>query len=165
MRDRPVISIENYTINCDDADEKKVGGCAIVVRNYYNILVEELGSTSSRCTFVRLRDCRGCKLWIVSPHAPTETTEDNSKNTFYNELKALMSTTPRKQVVIVGIDANEKMGIEQQSGVLGKWHYSGGGTSDKDNRLVDLCEHLIVAYYRESSTPSAYVVNINPFEG
>ncbi|KAK6735977.1 hypothetical protein RB195_018941 [Necator americanus] len=27
MRDRPVISIENYTIYCGDADENKVGGC------------------------------------------------------------------------------------------------------------------------------------------
>ncbi|KAK6757574.1 hypothetical protein RB195_015409 [Necator americanus] len=33
MRDRPVISIENYTIYCGDADENKEGGCAIAVRN------------------------------------------------------------------------------------------------------------------------------------
>ncbi|KAK6750589.1 hypothetical protein RB195_002519 [Necator americanus] len=33
MRDRPVISIENYTMYCCDADENKVGGCAIAVRN------------------------------------------------------------------------------------------------------------------------------------
>ncbi|KAK6763050.1 hypothetical protein RB195_023666 [Necator americanus] len=29
MRARPVISIENYTIYCGDADENKVDGCAI----------------------------------------------------------------------------------------------------------------------------------------
>ncbi|KAK6748899.1 hypothetical protein RB195_001492 [Necator americanus] len=49
MRDRPVISIENYTIYCGDADENKVGGCVIAVRNDYKNLVEEFGSTSSRC--------------------------------------------------------------------------------------------------------------------
>ncbi|KAK6763510.1 hypothetical protein RB195_024001 [Necator americanus] len=31
MRDRPAISMENYTIYCGDADENKVGGCVIAV--------------------------------------------------------------------------------------------------------------------------------------
>ncbi|KAK6755499.1 hypothetical protein RB195_014084 [Necator americanus] len=48
MRDRPVISIENYTTYCGDADENKVGGCAIAVRNDYKNLVEEFGSTMIR---------------------------------------------------------------------------------------------------------------------
>ncbi|KAK6765065.1 hypothetical protein RB195_025120 [Necator americanus] len=73
MRDRPVISIENYTINCGDADESKLGGCAIAVRNDYKNLVEEFGSTSSRCAFLRLRDRGGRELWIVSARASTET--------------------------------------------------------------------------------------------
>ncbi|KAK6739649.1 hypothetical protein RB195_008255 [Necator americanus] len=112
MRDRSVISIENHTIYCGDADENKVGGGAIAVRNDYEKMVEEFGSTSSRCAFLRLRDRRGRKLWIVSAHAPTETAENNSKDAFYDELNALMST-PSQQVVIVGIDANAKMGLEQ----------------------------------------------------
>ncbi|KAK6733774.1 hypothetical protein RB195_017499 [Necator americanus] len=62
MRDRPVISIENYTIYCGDADENKAGGCAITVRNDCNNLAEEFGSTSSRCSFPRLRDRRGRTL-------------------------------------------------------------------------------------------------------
>ncbi|KAK6730634.1 hypothetical protein RB195_007229 [Necator americanus] len=95
MRDPPVISIKNYTIYCGDADENKM-------------------------PFLRLRDRRGRKLWIVSAHAPTETAKDNSKDAFYDELNVLMSKIPSQQVVIVGIDANEKMGLEQLSDVLGK---------------------------------------------
>ncbi|KAK6751951.1 hypothetical protein RB195_003395 [Necator americanus] len=140
MRDRPVISIENYTIYCGDAYENKVGGCAIAVRNNYKNLVEEIGSTSSRCVFLRLRDRRGRKLCIVSAHAPTETAEDNSKEAFYDELNALMSKISSQQVVIVGIDANAKMGVEQQSDVLGKWYYAAERTSDNGDRVVDLCE-------------------------
>ncbi|KAK6741645.1 hypothetical protein RB195_009487 [Necator americanus] len=147
MRDQPVISIENYTIYCGDADENKVGGCAIAVRNDYKNLVEEFGSTSSRCAFLRLRDRRGRKLWIVSAHAPTETAEDNSKDAFYDELNGLMSKIASQQVVIVGIDANAKMGLEQQSDVLGKWRYPAKRTLDNGDRLVDLCEQtgLIIA--------------------
>ncbi|KAK6734590.1 hypothetical protein RB195_018028 [Necator americanus] len=39
------------------------------------------------------------------------------------------------------------MGLEQQSGVRGKWYYSVVRTSDNDDRLVDLCEQtgLIIA--------------------
>ncbi|KAK6750011.1 hypothetical protein RB195_002170 [Necator americanus] len=144
MRDRLVISIENYTIYCGDADENKVGGCAIAVRNDYK---KEFGSTSSRCTFLRLRDHGRRKLWIVSAHAPTETAENNSKDAFYDELNALMSKIPSQQVVIVGIDANAKMGLEQQSDVLGKWYYAAERTSDNGDRLVDLSEQtgLIIA--------------------
>ncbi|KAK6757127.1 hypothetical protein RB195_015133 [Necator americanus] len=145
MRDRPVISIKNNTI-CD-ADENKVGGGAIAVRNDCKNLVEEFGSTPSRCAFLRLRDRRERKLWIVSAHVPTETAEDNSKDAFYDELNALMSKMPSQQVVIVGIDANAKMGLEQQSDVLGKWYYAAERTSDNGDRLVDLCEQtgLIIA--------------------
>ncbi|KAK6766777.1 hypothetical protein RB195_026198 [Necator americanus] len=83
MRDRPVISIENSTIYCEDADENKVGGCAMAVRNDCNNLVE-FGSRSCRCAFLRLRDRRRRKLWTVSAYAPTETAEDNSKDAFYD---------------------------------------------------------------------------------
>ncbi|KAK6741452.1 hypothetical protein RB195_009361 [Necator americanus] len=149
MRDRPVISIENYTIYCGDADENKVGGCAIAVRNDYKSLVEEFDSTSSRCAFLRMRDSRGRKLWIVSAHAPMETAkkklENNSKDAFYDELNALMSKIPSQQMVIVGIDSNAKMGLEQQSDVLGKWYYAAERTSDNE----------------ESSTPSAHVAGVN----
>ncbi|KAK6764524.1 hypothetical protein RB195_024736 [Necator americanus] len=145
--DRPVISIENYTIYCGDTDEKKVGGCAIAVRNDYNNLVKEFGSTSSRCAFVRLRDRRGRKLWIGSAHAPTEIAENNSKDAFYDELNALMSKIPSQQVVIVGIESNTRMGLEQQSDVLERWYYPAKLTWDNGDRLLDLSEQagLIIA--------------------
>ncbi|KAK6763285.1 hypothetical protein RB195_023842 [Necator americanus] len=58
-----------------------------------------------------------------------------------------MSKIPRLQLVIVGIDANAKMGLEQHSDVLGKWYYAAERTSDNGDRLVDLCEQtgLIIA--------------------
>ncbi|KAK6753850.1 hypothetical protein RB195_013064 [Necator americanus] len=104
---RPLITLDNYTIYCGDADERK-----------------EFGSTSSRCAFARLRDRRGLKLWIISAYALTE---NHNKEAFYDELNTLISkiaeeAIPRsQQAVIVEIDANAKMGLEQQSDVLGKW--------------------------------------------
>ncbi|KAK6762960.1 hypothetical protein RB195_023607 [Necator americanus] len=83
----------------------------------------------------RLRDRSGHKFWIVSAYAPMETAEDNSKDAF-----ALMSKMPSQQVVIVGIDANAKMELEQQSDVLGKLYYPPERTSDKCDGVFDLCE-------------------------
>ncbi|KAK6742957.1 hypothetical protein RB195_010309 [Necator americanus] len=94
MRDRPIISIESCIIYCSDADEKKVGGCAIAVRNDYNNLVEEFGSTLSRCAFVRLRDRRGRELWMANAQAPAKAAEDSSKDTLYDEINALMPKVP-----------------------------------------------------------------------
>ncbi|KAK6754741.1 hypothetical protein RB195_013620 [Necator americanus] len=58
-----------------------------------------------------------------------------------------MSKIPSQRVVIVGIDANARMGLELQSDVLGKWYYAAERTSDNGDRLVDLCEQtgLIIA--------------------
>ncbi|KAK6730380.1 hypothetical protein RB195_007069 [Necator americanus] len=111
--------------------------------NDYNILVQEFGSTSSRCIFLRLRDRRGGKLWIVSAHAP----EDNSNDAFYDKLNAFMSKIPCQQVVIVGVYANAKMRLEQQSEVLRKLCYAAERTSNNGDRLVELCEQtgLIIA--------------------
>ncbi|KAK6757132.1 hypothetical protein RB195_015137 [Necator americanus] len=61
IKDRTLISIDNYTIYCGDADERKVGGCATTVRNDYDYLVEEFGSTSSRCAFTY-----GCGIAVDS---------------------------------------------------------------------------------------------------
>ncbi|KAK6728716.1 hypothetical protein RB195_006014 [Necator americanus] len=134
---RPVI--ENYTIYSGDADENKVGGCATTVRNdYRDYLVEDFGSRQRRGAFARLRDRKGPKLWIVSAHAPPETTENGNKDAFYDELNGLMSKIRSQQVVIVGIDANVKMGLEQQSDVLGKWYYPAKRMSDSGDCLVDL---------------------------
>ncbi|KAK6764670.1 hypothetical protein RB195_024843 [Necator americanus] len=148
MRDRPVISIEHYTIYCGDADEKKVGDCAIAVRNDYKNLVEEFGSTLSRCAFLRLRDRRGRRLRIASAHAPTKTAEDNSKDAFYDELNALMSKIPSQQVDIARINANAKMRLEKQSHVLKKWYYPAKRTSDNCDPIVYLREQtsLIIAF-------------------
>ncbi|KAK6757193.1 hypothetical protein RB195_015176 [Necator americanus] len=123
MRDRPLINVENYNKCCSDVDEKKVHGCAIAVRNDCSNLAEEFGSTSSTCAFVRLQDRRGGKLWIVSVLAPTEAAENNTRDAFYGEINAIMSTILNQQVVIVGIDTNSKMKLEQQSGVVGKWYF------------------------------------------
>ncbi|KAK6742475.1 hypothetical protein RB195_010004 [Necator americanus] len=59
IRERPLISIDIYTTFCCGADVRKVGGYTVAVRNNYINLVEEFGSTSSRCASVRLRDRRG----------------------------------------------------------------------------------------------------------
>ncbi|KAK6763203.1 hypothetical protein RB195_023786 [Necator americanus] len=61
--------------------------------------------------------------------------------------KNSLSPLQSQQAVIVGIDANAKIGPEQQSDVLGKWFYPMEQTSDNGNRLIHLCEqtNLIIA--------------------
>ncbi|KAK6762872.1 hypothetical protein RB195_023540 [Necator americanus] len=98
---------------------------------------------------------------LVSAHAPMETTEDYNKDAFYDELPAVISKTPCQQAAIIGIDANAKMGLEQQSYVLEKWYCAGEQTSN--NGLVDFCEeiNLIIAStlkrsqttFRKDNTP------------
>ncbi|KAK6763933.1 hypothetical protein RB195_024319 [Necator americanus] len=158
----PLEQIDQRRKHSGDADESKEGGCAIAVRNDYNKLVEEFGSMSPRCTILRLRDRRGRKFWIVSAHTPTKTAVDNRKNAFCDELNAFKCKIQIQQVVIVGIDANAKMELEQQSDVLGKWHYPVECTSDNGVRLVDLCEQtdlIIASTFKRNHRASAHVLD------
>ncbi|KAK6761806.1 hypothetical protein RB195_022769 [Necator americanus] len=99
MRDRPVISIENYTIYCGDADENKM----------------RLSTTADR---------RGRKLWIVIAHAPTGTAEENSKDVFYDELNSLMSKIPSQQLDYVLARNIPQSDIRKSRAVLDVAFYS-----------------------------------------
>ncbi|KAK6729438.1 hypothetical protein RB195_006472 [Necator americanus] len=79
IRDRPTISTDNHTIHSGDADERKVEGCALTARSNNNNVVEKYRPKLSRCAFVRLRNHRRLKLWVVSAHAPSETAENHNK--------------------------------------------------------------------------------------
>ncbi|KAK6735415.1 hypothetical protein RB195_018558 [Necator americanus] len=105
----------------DDADERKVGGCAIAVRNDYNDSVDEL--RYERRQDAPLYDCgiaEDFEMWIVSAHAATETTEYYNKDVFYEKFSTLISKIQSQKEVIAGIDLNAKMVLEQQFDVLGK---------------------------------------------
>ncbi|KAK6728212.1 hypothetical protein RB195_005702 [Necator americanus] len=90
-----------------------------------------------------LQETRMRDRTVISIESYTCGDADENKD----ELNALMSKIPSQQVVIIGIDANAKMGLQQQSDVLGKWYYPAERTSDNGDRLVDLCEQtgLIIA--------------------
>ncbi|KAK6764249.1 hypothetical protein RB195_024533 [Necator americanus] len=65
-----------------------------------------------------IRDRTRRELWNTSAHAPTKIAEDNSKNALCDELNAPMFKIPNQHVVIVGVDANAKMGLERRSVVI-----------------------------------------------
>ncbi|KAK6741249.1 hypothetical protein RB195_009230 [Necator americanus] len=76
-----------------------------------------------------------------------ETAENRNKDTFYDELKKLISNISNQQAVIVGIDVNTRMGPEQQSDLLEKWFYPIEQTPDNGNRPIGFCKktNLIIA--------------------
>ncbi|KAK6760337.1 hypothetical protein RB195_021710 [Necator americanus] len=130
-------------IDIVDADGNKLGSSKSVARSAIaQVLVSRIGmATPTFALIPAIVNALEKKPYFK------ETAEDNSKDAFYDEVSALMSKIPSQQVVVVGIDANAKMGLEQQSDVLGKWYYAAERTSDNGDRLVDLCEQtgLIIA--------------------
>ncbi|KAK6734732.1 hypothetical protein RB195_018119 [Necator americanus] len=66
-----------------------------------------------------------------------ETAEDNSKDAFYDELNPLVSKISSQWSL--SQSKNAKMGLEQQSNVLGKWYYLAERTSDNGHRLWSTC--------------------------
>ncbi|KAK6744345.1 hypothetical protein RB195_011194 [Necator americanus] len=100
---------------------------------------------------------RGRELWIGSAHSLRETTQDNTRDAFYDKLNAWVFKIPSQQVLMVGTsEANAKMGLEQQSYVLGRWYYPAERTSDNGNYLVDLSEltgRFIASTFKRNHQP------------
>ncbi|KAK6761844.1 hypothetical protein RB195_022796 [Necator americanus] len=92
----PVISIGNFTIYCGDADERQVSGCAIAVMNDYNNLVEEFGSTSSGCAFLRLRN-RTDLEYVLTKNIPLSESSSQPQDTVPQEKPISSSSTENRR--------------------------------------------------------------------
>ena len=82
-------------------------------------------------------------ITVIQAYAPTSNTEELEQ--FYEDLQDLLALTPKKDVLFIIGDWNEKVGSQETPGVTGKFGLGIG--NEAGQRLIEFCEDnaLVIA--------------------
>ena len=80
---------------------------------------------------------------IIQVYAPTSNAEEAEQ--FYEELQDFLERTPKKDVLFIIGDWNEKVGSQETPGVTGK--FGRGVQNEAGQRLIECCQEntLVIA--------------------
>ena len=82
-------------------------------------------------------------ITVIQAYAPTSNAEEAEVEWFYEDLQDLLELTPKKDVLIVTVDWNGKVGSQETLGVTGKFGL--GVWNEAGQRQIESCqEHTLV---------------------
>ena len=79
--------------------------------------------------------CKSFNITVIQVYAPTSNAEVEQ---FYEDLQDLLELTPKKDVLFIIGDWNEKVGSQQIPGVTGK--FGPGTRNEAVQRLIEFCQ-------------------------
>ena len=77
-------------------------------------------------------------ITVIQVYAPTSNAEEAEVERFYEDLQDLLELTPKKDVLFIIGDWNEKVGSPQIPGVTGKFGL--GVQNEAEHRLTEICQ-------------------------
>ena len=82
---------------------------------------------------------------VIQAYVPTTNTEEAEVEWFYECLQDLLELTPKKDVLLIIGDWNEKVGSEETPGVTGKFGL--GIRNEAGQKLIEFCQEnaLVIA--------------------
>ena len=84
-------------------------------------------------------------IMVIQAYAPTSNAEEAEIEWFYEDLQDLLELTPKRDVLFIIGDWNEKVGSQEIPGVTGK--FSLGIQNEAGQRLIEVCQEntLVIA--------------------
>ena len=84
-------------------------------------------------------------ITVIQIYAPTSNAEEAEVERFYEDLQELLELTPKKDVLFIIRDWNEKVGSQETPGVTGKFGL--GIQNEAGQRQIELCHEnaLVIA--------------------
>ena len=84
-------------------------------------------------------------IMVIQVYAPTSNAEEAEVEQFYEDLQDLLELTPKKDVLFIIGDWNEKVVSQETPGVTGK--FSLGVKNEAGQRLIEFCKEnaLVIA--------------------
>ena len=84
-------------------------------------------------------------ITVIQVYAPTSNTEEAEVERFYEDLQDLLELTPKRDVLFIIGDWNEKVGSQESPGVTGKFGL--GVWNEAGQRLIEFCQEnaLVIA--------------------
>ena len=77
-------------------------------------------------------------ITVIQVYAPTSNAEEAEIEWFYEDLQDLLELTPKKDVLFIIGDWNEKVGSQETPGVTGKFGI--GIWIETEQRLIEFCQ-------------------------
>jgi len=120
-------------------DDLHYEGVAIILKKGLEQSVLEWKPVNSRLMSVRLKG-RHVNITIIQCYAPTNDSDENDKEEFYNLLQTETEKTPRHDILVVMGDLNAKVGNDSTDyeRVMGK--HGVGTKNNNGERLLDFCD-------------------------
>ena len=84
-------------------------------------------------------------ITVIQAYAPTSNAKEAEVERFYEDLQDLLELTPQKDVLIIIVNWNAKVGSQETPGVTGK---NGLGVwNEAGQRLIEFCQEntLVIA--------------------
>ena len=138
----------NYTIfwKGKSAEEPRIHGVGFAIRSklvdQHNLVPTAI---SERMMTVRIPLVQNRFLTLISVYAPTLTSEDDEKASFYDLLNRTIQSVPRQDKLVILGDFNARVGRDHNlwKGILG--HHGIGNCNSNGQLLLGLCaEHELV---------------------
>jgi len=125
--------------------ERRLSGVGLMMKNSIASKLETLPTGhSDRIISMRLPLEKKQHLTIFSVYAPTLLADSADKDSFYSDLRRLLSNTPANDKVLILGDFNTRAGRDSEAwkGVLGR--HGIGNCNDNGRLLLDFCtEHQL----------------------
>ena len=105
-------------------------------------------------------------ITVIQVYTPTSNAEEAEVEQFYEDLQALLELTPKKDVLFIRRDWNEKVGSQEIPGVTG--NFGLGVKNEAGQRLTEFCQDnaLVIANTlfqatRDNATPDGHHQMVN----
>jgi endonuclease/exonuclease/phosphatase family metal-dependent hydrolase len=137
------MNANGYTIwySGNEIGGKHEHGVAIAIQSKLSQAVSDISFINDRLIKLRMK-FKHADLTVIEAYAPTEASNIEDKERFYNQLQETLDKTPRHDVILLLGDFNAKVGkdFEEWGKTLGR---HGGDTEENDNgyRLLELCSN------------------------
>lgn len=130
-------TIEEYEdfILYHTAATKGRNGVGFIIRKYLKVNIQSFKSYTDRIATLEVKLPKGTSWTIIQAYAPTESTNDEEMDVFYNALEGALELASNKNVLVMG-DFNAQIGKIKQGEERVFGRYSHGKRSAHGQKLI-----------------------------
>ena len=119
-------------------DDQHHEGVAVILREGMEKCLMEWKPINSRLTKIRMKG-KHINITIIQCYAPTNDTEEESKDAFYDQLQAELERTPCHEMKIVMGDLNAKVVSDNTNHDRSMGKEGCGSVNNNGERLLEFC--------------------------
>uniref|UniRef100_A0A3P9H430 Endonuclease/exonuclease/phosphatase domain-containing protein n=1 Tax=Oryzias latipes TaxID=8090 RepID=A0A3P9H430_ORYLA len=119
-------------------DSKHQEGVAIILKKGAEKSLIEWKPVNSRLIKIRMRGSH-MNMTIIQCYSPTNDSEVEAKDSFYEQLDTEVKLTPRHDVLIIMGDLNAKVGKDNSNNERAMGEHGCGTMNENGERLIDFC--------------------------